>query len=557
MRHVSSILLLIFLGMFWEIPQLHGQTPTNTLTREMVLQAQKLIGLHFSDAIIDSMLSGLKSQLERFEKIRTFSLSNSIPPALVFNPIPAGLKLDSKRRTPKWSSPGKVKLPRNQDDLAFYSVAELSALIKSRKITSESLTRFFLDRLKRYGPKLECVVTLTETLALEQAHRADREIASGKYRGPLHGIPYGAKDLLATKGIKTTWGSMPYKDQVFDYDATVIKRLEQAGAVLVAKLTSGELAWDDIWFGGQTKNPWNLKQGSSGSSAGPGSATAAGLVPFAIGSETWGSIVSPSTRCGVTGLRPTFGRVSRHGAMALSWSMDKLGPMCRAVEDCAIVFNAIQGPDGLDQSVQALPFNYTPKIDLKKLKIGYLKNDFDQAKQNKENNDAALEKLRSLGANLIPIELPKLPVGALTDILFVESAAAFDELTRSGRDELLVRPAQANWFRRGRFIPAVEYLQANRIRYLLVQEMGKLMERIDLYVAPSMEGDDGLITNLTGHPCVVVQDGFTKEGAPTSISFIGQLYGEAKLLAVAKRYQDATGFHLQHPKLEITGTTGQ
>ena len=382
--------------------------------------------------------------------------------------------------------------------------------------------------------------------------RADAEIAAGKYRGPLHGIPYGAKDLLATKSYKTTWGSVPYKDQVIDMDATVIQRLEAAGAVLVAKLTMGELAWGDVWFGGKTKNPWNLEQGSSGSSAGSASATSAGLVAFSIGTETWGSIVSPSTRCGVTGLRPTYGRVSRNGAMALSWSMDKIGPICRTVEDCALVFNVIYGPDGIDQTLVDLPFNYNPTVKPSELRIGYLQKTFEQDTTNRVNNDAVLAKLRELGANLIPIELPKYPINDLSFILSAEAAAAFDDLTRSGRDDLMVRQIKNAWpnvFRTSRFIPAMEYIQANRVRYQVIQEMAKLMSKVDVYVAPSFS-DNLLLTNLTGHPCVVVPNGFDKKGSPTSISFMGDLYDEVTVLAVAKAYQDATKFHRQHPKME-------
>ncbi len=410
----------------------------------------------------------------------------------------------------------------------------------------------YLNRLKKYGPKLECYVTLTGDLALRQAKQADQEIAKGKYRGPLHGIPFGVKDLLSVKGYRTTWGSVPYKEQVIDEDATVVKRLEDAGAVLVAKFTMGELAMGDVWFGGRTRNPWNYKQGSSGSSAGSASATAAGLVGFSIGTETLGSIVSPATRCGTTGLRPTYGRVSRTGAMALSWSMDKIGPICRTVEDCALVFNAIYGPDGVDQTLYDAPFNYDPKVDWKKIRIGYLNTEFDSVKFNKAISDSALAVLRGLGANLIPIELPKTSVEGLSVILDAEAAAAFDDLTRSGKDGMLVRQNKGAWpnsFRSSRFIPAVEYIQANRVRYLVIQEMQKLMKDIDVYVVPSFGGSNLLLTNLTGNPCVVLPDGFTKEGTPTSISFIGQLFGEAKLLAVAKQFQDATDYHLKHPQL--------
>ena len=514
--------------------------------------AERLFGLSFDSAKRDSMFGDVTANLKRYEGIRNTSLPNDVFPALLFHPIPPGMKLEKGRSSFKASTLRQVAKPRNIEEVAFYSIGQLADLIRTRKITSEQLTRMYLGRLKKYGPKLECVITLTEELAIKQARRADAEIKRGKYRGPLHGIPYGAKDLLAAKGYKTTWGSVPFKDQVIDEDATVIKKLEAAGAVLVAKLTLGELAWGDVWFGGTTRNPWNYKQGSSGSSAGPASATAAGLVAFAIGSETWGSIVSPSTRCGTTGLRPSYGRVSRTGAMALSWSMDKLGPLCRTVEDCAIVFNAIYGPDGKDQTVYDVPFQYNPGLSLKGMKIGYLKTAFDSVRTNKANTDSVLAVLRKLGARLIPKELPKRAVGDLSIILSAEAAAAFDDLTRSGKDSMLVRQIKNAWpnaFRSSRFIPAVEYIQANRVRTLVIRDMQELFKDVDVYVTPSF-GDNLLLTNLTGHPCVVLPNGFTKEGSPTSISFIGRLFGEGKLLAVAKKYQDATDFHLKHPMLE-------
>lgn len=532
-----------------------GQDPEPaSIAREHARGAEWIIGLELTEAERDSLLESLDEHLGSYRSLRGVSVSNAVPPAILFNPLPVDFKLEQERKSPKWTPVKARPVPKNLEDLAFVSVRELGELIRGRKVTSEQLTRMYLGRLKKYGPKLECVVTLTEELALEQAKRADREIAAGRYRGPLHGIPYGAKDLLSAKKYKTTWGAMPYKDQVIDDDATVIRKLEEAGAVLVAKLTLGALAWGDVWFGGMTRNPWNYEQGSSGSSAGSASATAAGLVAFAIGTETWGSIVSPSTRCGTTGLRPTYGRVSRTGAMALSWSMDKIGPICRTVEDCAIVFNAIIGPDGKDQTLLDVPFNYTTDVDLKKLRIGFLKMEFDSARSNKESNDAVLAVLRKLGANLIPIALPKqYPVSDLAFILSAEAGAAFDELTRSNRDDLLVRQIKNAWpnvFRASRFIPAVEYLQANRIRYLVIQEMQDLMKNIDVYVAPSFGGDNLLRTNLTGHPCVVLPHGFNKQGSPVSISFIGQLFGEAKLLAVAKKFQDAMEYHLKHPALQ-------
>ena len=551
MRHLNFLAVVSLFIMSTTTPKARAQTNNNVITRDTVLEAQKLFGLHFSDAKIDLMLPDLNDQAATYERLRNFPLSNSVPSAMLFNPLPVGMKFETVRKKFKMCSPGKVKLPANPDDLAFYSVEELAALIKSRQITSEQLTQFYLERLKKYGPKLNCVVTLTEDLALKQARRADREIAAGKYRGPLHGIPYGAKDLLATKGIKTTWGSVPYKDQVFDEDATVVKRLEAAGAVLVAKLSMGELAWGEVWYGGMTRNPWDVKEGSGGSSAGPGAATAAGLVAFSIGSETHGSIVDPCSRCGVTGLRPTYGRVSRAGAMALSWSMDKLGPICRTVEDCAVVFNAIYGPDGVDQTVYDAPFNYDPEIKLRDLKIGYLKRDFDKAKH--PNDAATLSRLRELGANLIPLELPRIPLRDISFVLSTEAAAAFDDLTRSGRDDLMVRQIEDAWpnvFRSHRFVPAVEYIQAQRVRYVLIQETAKALEGFDLFIAPSFDGNSEHLTNLTGHPCVVLPNGFGRDGIPTSICFIGNLFGEAKILAVAKLYQDSTDFHKKHPKLD-------
>ncbi|MDZ7292709.1 MAG: amidase [candidate division KSB1 bacterium] len=533
------------------IGAIHQTQEKNPLTREMVAAAENLLGLQFSDAKRDSMLGDLKENLDSYQKLRALTIDNSVPPALAFNPVPVGMKFETKRKPPVWSKPAKLAVPANLEELAYASVGELAELIRTRRITSTALTKMYLERLKKYGPKLECVITLTEELALQQAQRADAEIAAGKYRGPLHGIPYAAKDLLAKKGYKTTWGSVPYKDQIIDTDATVIQRLEQAGAVLVAKTTLGELAWGDVWFGGKTRNPWNLEQGSSGSSAGSAAATAAGLVAFSIGTETWGSIVSPSTRCGVTGLRPTYGRVSRAGAMALSWSMDKIGPICRTVEDCALVFNAIYGPDGIDQTVVDLPFNYNPNLELRQIRLGYLQSAFEKDTTNKANNEAVLAKLRELGADLIPVALPDYPINDLSFILSAEAAAAFDELTRSGKDDLMVRQIRNAWpnvFRASRFIPAVEYIQANRVRYLVIQEMAKVMANIDVYVTPSF-GDNLLLTNLTGHPCVVVPNGFDKKGSPTSISFIGRLYDEATVLAVAKAYQEATAFHRQHPPL--------
>ena len=527
-----------------------GELDTNVIE-----QAERIAGLDFTQEQREMMLDGLKEQLESFKKLREMGLDNSVYPALYFNPVPPGVTLEKEQRPLRMSKVKNIQPPKDLEDATFWPVTKLAELVRTRKVTSTALTKMYLGRLKRYDGKLECVVTLTEELAIEQARRADKEIAEGKYRGPLHGIPWGAKDLLSAKGYKTTWGAMPYKEQMIDSDATVVERLEKAGAVLVAKLTLGALAWGDVWFGGQTKNPWNTEEGSSGSSAGPASATAAGLVGFSIGSETWGSIVSPCTVCGVTGLRPTFGRVSRHGAMALSWSMDKIGPICRSVEDCALVLDAIRGPDGKDPTVMDVPFNWDGSIDIKGMKVGYLKEDFEKKRSDekwKENDLATLNVMRELGVELMPISLPDLPVEAISFILNVEAAAAFAELTLTDKDSLLVRQIKNAWpnvFRKSWFVPAVEYIQANRVRTLVMQAMQGIMSEIDAYIAPSWEGNNLLLTNLTGHPGVVVPNGFNKAGTPTTICFIGGLFNEAAALALGKAYQDVTDFHTKRPSI--------
>jgi Asp-tRNA(Asn)/Glu-tRNA(Gln) amidotransferase A subunit family amidase len=456
----------------------------------------------------------------------------------------------------------------NVNELAFLPVSELSELVRRNRVTSMQLTQMYLARIKKYDPVLKCVITLTEDRALEQARAADVEIRRGKYRGPLHGIPWGAKDLLAVRGYKTTWGAGPFKDQVIDTDATVVQRLDAAGAVLIAKLTLGELAQGDIWFGATTKNPWKVDQGSSGSSAGPASATAAGLVGFTIGSETLGSISSPSTRCGTTGLRPTFGRVPRTGAMALSWTMDKIGPICRSVEDCALVLDAIYGPDGQDNSVISADFHWNASLSPKQLRIGYVKSAFDTPLTDpkdpkrtlhatKKFDDAALDVFKRLGINLIPVDLPDVAYDAMRLILTAEAAAAFDELTRSDRDKLLVQQGKFDWpntFRTSRFIPAVDYVNANRVRSMAIQKWDDLMRTVDVIVTPTSAANllQLVATNLTGHPAVIVPNGFREDGTPVSLTFLGGLFEEGKLLAVARAYQEATGFHLKHPAVPLT-----
>ncbi|MGE5341492.1 MAG: amidase [Candidatus Omnitrophota bacterium] len=519
--------------------------------------AARMTGNPLTKEDIQLMKKSVKETQDEFLALRKHELANEVFPALTLNPLlPFPSNAEVKRSPIVLPDMPGLKAPKNLDDLAFAPIGVLARLIKTRQITSTDLTKMYIARLKRFDPVLKCVVTLTEDLALAQARRADDEIAAGKYRGPLHGIPWGAKDLLATKGIKTTWGTPPFKDQVLDMDATVVKRLEEAGAVLVAKLSLGELAWGDIWTGGQTKNPWNVKEGSSGSSAGPASAASAGLVGFAIGSETWGSIVSPSTRCGVTGLRPTYGRVSRYGAMCLASSMDKIGVICRNVEDCALVFNAIYGPDGMDFTLVDRPFTWDPTLDIKTLRIGYMKGLFerdDKDYKNKANDQKVLDTLRSMGVKLIPVEFPTFPIDNLGFILSVEAGASFDSFTRMGKERQMARQEEDAWpnvFRYSRLISAVDYVQANRFRTLLMIEMAKKFKDIDVYLAPSHGTNNLLLTNLTGHPAVVVPNGFNEKGSPTSITFIGNLYGEANVLAVAKAYQDAAGFVNRHPQLK-------
>ncbi len=517
-----------------------------------IASAEKLIGLQFDKSERDSLMDNVNEQKSSYGKIREVEIDNSTAPAFLFDPVPGWMDIQKVQKDLNWGLPGDVEIPEDKSQLAFYSVPELATLIKQRKITSEELTRIYLDRLKKYGDTLKCVITLTEELALEQARRADNEIQEGKYRGVLHGIPYGLKDLITVEGYKTTWGAAPYKEQELDGNATVYKKLEEAGAVLVAKLSMGALAWGDVWFGGVTKNPWDMEQGSSGSSAGSASATVAGLVGFSIGTETWGSIVSPSTRCGASGLRPTFGRVSRAGAMALSWTMDKIGPICRTAKGSAMVFDAIKGPDNIDLTVKDYAFNFDASKDVSSLKVGYLKNLFEEDYGAKQNDSITLQKLKEMGVELEEVSLPEeLPVEAMNFILNVEAAAAFDNLTRTEKDDELTRQVKDAWpnvFRSARFVPAVEYIQANRMRTMVMDEVNKLFIDYDVIVTPSFGGNQLLMTNLTGHPCVVIPNGFDEENHPTSISFIGNLHREEPLLELANAYQEATEHEDKHPE---------
>lgn len=541
------------------------------LTTATIAAAEEMAGLKFDEAERTMMLDGLKQQEGRIEALHKIAISNSISPALVFNPVPAGKKIPNGPRRAMVRSHARVSLPSDPNALAFLTVNQLSDLMRRRKITATQLTDLYIDRLKRYDPVLHCVITLTEDRAREQAKKADAEIAAGHYRGPLHGIPWGAKDLLAVKGYKTTWGAGPYKEQVIDEDATVVQRLDAAGAILVAKLSLGELAQGDIWYGARTRNPWKVETGSSGSSAGPASATAAGLVGFAIGSETLGSISSPSTVCGTTGLRPTYGRVPKTGAMALSWSMDKLGPICRSAEDCALVLDAIHGPDDKDNMAIPASFHWDATVSPKQLRIGYVKSAFDlpmmDPKDEKRTqhgskvfDDRALEVLKGMGVNLIPVELPDVPYDPMRIILTAEAAAAFDDLTRSNRDGELVQQTKFDWantFRMSRFIPAVDYINANRLRTTAIAAWDELMKTVDVIVTPTSAANLSQLvaTNLTGHPAVILPNGFRADGTPVSLTFLGGLFEEAKLLAVANAYQHATGFHLVHPAVPLNTVT--
>ncbi len=555
-------------GVLWA--QVAEQGSSAALTANMIKAAATLSGLTFTNEECEAILNSVKQSLGRYRLLRTVKIPNDVAPPFYFSPVVSGMQVDSTPAPLRFSKPAKRPVPANLEDLALYSVAELGLLIKTRAISSEALTRMYFGRLHRLNEKLNCVVTFLDDLALAQAKQADAEIAAGKYRGPLHGIPWGAKDIIAVKGHKTTWGSGAYKDQVIDQDATVVTLLREAGAVLIAKLTTGELAGGDVWFGGRTNNPWKLDVGASGSSAGPGSAVGAGCVPFAIGTETSGSILGPSARCGVTGLRPTFGRVSRVGVMALSWTQDRLGPMCRRVEDCALVMSAITQPDGLDLAMPPIPFKWDARRDLKKIRVGYFAQAFGDTDRNPEwikNEAATLAQLRNLGLELVPLTLPDLPYLDVLS-LSVESAAFFDELLLTDRHKLLTVKTRAPRLRTARLIPAVDYLQSQRLRSMMMSALAASTAAVDVYVAPYSSGridppappgapqapqnftqQHNQMANLACYPALALPNGFATDGSPTSITFLARPYGESALLAVAKAYQDSTPFHLKLPPL--------
>jgi Asp-tRNA(Asn)/Glu-tRNA(Gln) amidotransferase A subunit family amidase len=580
MTHFASIGLGATLapGVIWARMQDAGATK---ITVEMVADAMKLSGLEFTDAELKSMVESANRNLTSYEEMRAIHIPNDVSPPFHFSAIVPGMEISRKKLPFTLSAAPAVKRPAKLEDVAFWPVRHLAELVRTKQVTSLELAEMYLARLHRYNAKLNNVVTFLDDYGLAEAPKADAEIAAGKYKGPLHGIPWGAKDIISVKGFKTTWGSPAFKEQSFDYDASVVEMLRDAGAVLIAKLTTGELASGDQWFGGQTKNPWNLSQGSSGSSAGPSSATAAGCVGFAIGSETSGSILSPSARCGLAGLRPTFGRISRYGVMALSWTQDRLGPICRYAEDCAIVLQAVAKPDGRDMSVSDIPFNWNAQLDVKTLRVGVLKESFDDITDAtvKKHAERSLDTLRAIGvSSFVPIAVPEFTTSA--SAINVESVVFFDEHARAGR----MKDARNGGRPSGRLVPAVEYLRGQRVRMMMMQKLAEATAHVDVYVvaANPVGGGGGrgggrggdaapdstpvtttappeparpqtpmqrhfAMANLACYPAINVPNGFLDSGSPTNVVFYARPFGEMELLALAKAYQDAAGFHLKHP----------
>jgi len=488
------------------------------VTPATIAEAQKLVRVEMTDAdrsqAAGNWARAMAGTMERRTGPRNVTLEASVAPASRWDPRLAGVKVSApaQDRFARSAPAAAGALPKRDEDIAFAPVSSLSRWIESKALKSERLTRIYLERIERLDPKVLSVITVTKDFALDQARRADAEIAAGKYRGPLHGIPWGTKDLLDTKGIRTTWGAEPYRDRVPDADAAVVARLHRAGAVLVGKLSLGALALNDVWFGGQTMNPWLLEEGSGGSSAGPGAATAAAFVGFSIGSETEGSIVDPSMRCGVTGLRPTFGRVPRTGAMTLCWSLDKLGPMARRVEDTYLVLKAIAGPDSGDPSSIAARLEFDAEAPVKGLRVGFFPAWMNEAPAT-EVDRAALETARKLGMVPVEVSLPDWPYGSLNTILFAEAAAAFEELTLShGLDKLKMQVPDAwpNTFRQSRFLSAVDYVQADRLRRKVALEMARLFTKVDLLMVPALRDEVLTITNFTGHPALTLPAGFVE-----------------------------------------------
>jgi Asp-tRNA(Asn)/Glu-tRNA(Gln) amidotransferase A subunit family amidase len=571
-------------GVLWARMQDAG---AQTVTLGMLTEALQLSGVELSEEDRKAMVESANRNLSQYRELRAVRIPNDVSPPFHFSPVVPGMAVDRARQPFRISRAPALKRPANLEEIAFWPVRHLAELIRTRQVSSVELTRMYLARLHRYNPTLNNVVTFLDDHGLAEAARADAEIAAGRYKGPLHGIPWGAKDIISVKGFKTTWGAAPFKDQQFDYDASVVEMLREAGAVLIAKLSTGELAAGDNWFGGQTKSPWDPAQGSSGSSAGPSSATAAGCVAFAIGTETSGSILSPSARCGLAGLRPTFGRVSRYGCMALSWTQDRLGPICRYAEDCALVMQAIAKPDGRDMSVTDLPFNWNADLDIRRLRVGIIQDSFDEITNPaaKANAQKTLETLKAIGVReLVPVTVPDVPSNV--SAIGVESAVFFDEHARAGRMKG-TRSARPT----GRLVPAVEWLQSQRVRMMMMMELARATAHVDVYIVgsnntgvggpggrgPGAGGPAGApganaaptpprpadpprpqspsqrhfgMANLACYPAINLPNGFAETGTPTNATLYAQPYRELEILALAKAYQDAAKHHLVRPKLD-------
>jgi Asp-tRNA(Asn)/Glu-tRNA(Gln) amidotransferase A subunit family amidase len=567
-------------GIVWARIQENGG---QKVTLAMINEALKLAGVEVSDEEKTGLVDGANRNLAGFDDLRKLHIPPDVSPPFHFSPVTPGMTVSKAKQPFRLSAAPTVKRPANLEDVAFWPVRHLAELVRTRQVSSIELTEMYLARLHRYNGLLNNVVTFLDDYGRAEARRADQEIAAGKYRGPLHGIPWGAKDIISVKGYPTTWGAAPFKEQVLDYDATVIEQLRDAGAVLIAKVTTGELAGGDNWFGGQTKSPWDPAQGSSGSSAGPSSATAAGCIAFGIGTETSGSILSPAARCGLAGLRPTFGRISRYGVMALSWTQDRLGPICRYAEDTAIVMQAIARPDGRDMSVTDVPFNWNAALDIRKLKVGIIQESFDEITNASAKANAAkmLETLKSLGVTqFIPITVPNFTTG--TGSFGVERTAYFEEHARAGR----MKGTRGGTQSAGYLLPAPIYLQQQRARMMMMMELQKATAHVDVYLVGSNNtgvGGPGPraagaapeaprptqperpqtptqrhfgYANLAGYPAINLPNGFADTGGPTNAVIYAQPYRELEIIALAKAYQDAAGFHLVKPtKLDLPQTT--
>jgi len=522
------------------------------VSAKTIEEAQKLIGVEFTEKEREMMAPLLSQQLRYWEFLREQGLENGESPAETFNPQLPGVSYERNSRRDRLTPVRRGSLPSSKLDIAFAPAAQQANWLRTKQITSVELTQLHLDRLKKHDGKLECVITLTEDAAMEQARQADRELAAGRSRGPLHGLPFGLKDLFDTAGIRSTWGAAPYKDRVPDRNSAVYNRLRDAGAVLCAKLTMGALAYGDIWFGGRTRNPWNIEQGSSGSSAGPAAAAAAGLLPITIGTETYGSIGSPSARCGATGLRPSFGRISRAGAMALCWSLDKAGPICRTVDDCAMALASLNGADPDDAASIDMPLNLDMTRSVRGVRVGFDPSEYESDRAT-DADRKTLDILRDRGCELVETKLPQGPFGQVIFLLIsVEGACAFDELTRSNQDDLMQWQSPQAWpniFRSTRLFPAVEYLQSSRIRRRYLRLVHDLFRDVDVITAPQRHGAMHALTNMTGQPAITQKHGFRDNGTPRGFTMWGRLYDESTLLRVARAVEQDLDLWTKRPPM--------